>query len=370
MPKLLQPSMSGGELAPGLQARVDVARYAVSLSHCRNFRTKHTGGIVKRTGTRFCGEVYTDFGSPFDGDDDPQYRIIAFIVSNTVRYLLELGHKYMRVWQDCALVEADESDEPLFIVTPWDHRDLVDLRFTQSADVMYFTHQSYPPQELRRTSATNFEMTEYVHKNGPFRPLNSNPSARVSASAAVGDVELVCNVDMFTEDMVGALVYLEEPELRSIKPWEPAAKNIPDGEYRRSDGKVYKAVSHQTGGSAGTPYYITGNIRPSHDNGRAFDGSGDVRNDGVNDYAVGVEWEYLHSGFGIVKITEFVDEKTVNGEVQSRVPESCVTSGGGIPVNTWTFTGDDIEVEFDITGAVAESVGDYEVFFDGVGVPP
>lgn len=369
MSKLLQPTLSGGELAPGLHGRVDISRYLLSLKTCRNFETKQTGGVVKRPGLRFCGEVKNSFSEAFDGDDDPQYRIIPFIVSTDVAYIIEAGHEYFRFWYQCALVDLGENgDEDQYtITTPWNHLDLADLRYTQSADVMYFVHPDYPVMELRRSSPTAFTLETYQHYNGPFRPLNGNKALRVLASAATGSVTLTANGDLFTEDMVDALFYMEEQELRNVKPWEPAARDIPVGEYRRSDGKVYRCTDVPV--VSGPDYYITGSSRPTHDSGRAWDGSGDTRDDGVNDYTVGVEWEYVHSGFGVLRITGYVSGTEVTADVQTRLPDSCVGTAP-VPVDTYTFTGDGTTKQFSITGAVATSDEDYQVFIDNIGVPP
>ena len=370
MAKVLQPTLSGGELAPGLHGRVDIARYLLSLATCRNFETKQTGGAVKRPGFRFCGEVRTDFGEEFEGDEDPQYRIIPFIVSEDVAYILELGHEYFRVWYNCALVNLGENGDidEYTMSTPWGHLDLSKLRYTQSADVMYFTHPDYPTMELRRYSATSFSLDRYQHYNGPFRPINGNKSLRVLASAATGSVTITANGDLFTEDMVEALFYMEEQELRNVKPWEPAARDIAVGEYRRSDGKVYRCTDVPVPPGP-SDYYITGSSRPTHDSGRAWDGSGDTRDDGVNDYVVGVEWEYVHSTYGVLRITGYVSGTEVTADVLSRLPDSCVGTEP-VPVATYTFTGDGTTKVFSITGAVATSDEDYQVYINNIGVPP
>ena len=51
--KTNQPSFAGGELAPSLWGRVDLARYQTSLKRCRNFITRQYGGADNRPGTRF-----------------------------------------------------------------------------------------------------------------------------------------------------------------------------------------------------------------------------------------------------------------------------------------------------------------------------
>lgn len=353
MAKNLQPSFSGGEMSPGLHGRVDVARHAVSVATCRNFITKASGGVVKRTGYIFRGEVK---------DSSDVTRILPFQFNTTTKYLIEAGDLYFRFWVDGARLEV--ASVPVEVVTPYTSAELVNLRFTQSADVMYLVHPNYQPRMLRRLTATSFELALYENRNGPFRPLNANLGVWMASSSATGATTITCAESVFTSGMVGALVYLEEQELRSIKPWEPAQKAVVVGDLRRSDGKVYKCSAVSTGGT----YNVSGSVRPTHEYGRAWDGSGYTRSDGVANYTVGVEWEYVHSGFGIAKITAYTSGVSVSALVLERMPDSCV--GTASVSATYTRSGDATTKVFSITGAVSPSAQDYTVTIDGIGVQP
>ena len=340
-------------MSPGLHGRVDVARHAVSVATCRNFITKASGGVVKRTGYKYRGEVKTSANT---------CRILPFQFNTTTKYLIEAGNLYFRFWVSGARLEV--ATVPVEVVTPYTSAELVDLRYTQSADVMYLVHPNYQTRQLRRLTATTFELSLYESRNGPFRPLNANLAVRMFSSAAKGTVTVTCTESVFTANMVGALIYLEEQELRSIKPWEPAQKSIVVGDYRRSDGKVYRCTAVTTGGT----YSVSGSVRPTHEYGRAWDGSGYTRSDGVANYTVGVEWEYIHSGFGILKITAYASGVSVTAQVQETVPDSCV--GAAAASTTWTVSGDAVTKTFAIAGAVSTSVQDYTVTIGGIGVQP
>jgi hypothetical protein len=58
VPTITQPSFAGGELAPGLHGRVDLARYQTGLRLCENFVILRTGGAMNRPGFRWIGEVW------------------------------------------------------------------------------------------------------------------------------------------------------------------------------------------------------------------------------------------------------------------------------------------------------------------------
>lgn len=340
-------------MSPGLHGRVDVARHAVSVATCRNFVTKASGGAVKRPGYIYRGEVK---------DSADICRILPFQFNTTTKYLIEAGDLYFRFWVNGARLEI--VGVPVEVVTPYTSADLSLLRFTQSADVMYLVHPDYQTRQLRRLTATSFELSLYENRLGPFRPLNANLGVRMAMSVATGAGTLTCTESVFTADMVGALVLLEEQELRSIKPWEPAQKSIVVGDLRRSDGKVYKCSAVTSGGT----YVVSGSVRPTHEYGRAWDGSGYTRSDGVANYTVGVEWEYVHSGFGIAKITAYTSGVSVSALVLERMPDSVV--GTATALTTWTVSGDGTTKVFAIAGALSPSVQDYTVVVDSVGVQP
>lgn len=423
--KFLQPSLSRGELAPGLHGRVDIAAYQVALGKCRNFITRPTGGAVKRPGFIFRGDV----GSAS--------RIFPFVYSTEIKYLIEAGNLYFRFWVGgarltetpkaitaitqanpavvtsnahgysngdvveirdvkgmdrlnggvftianktantfqlagvnsstyAAYVSGGTVAKVVQVTTPYTTAQLQDVRLTQSADVLYLVHPAHAPRELRRTTATTFELRNFDFRLGPFGPLNGRDAITMAVSATTGNVTVTCNANVFAAGMVGGLLYVEEKELRSVKPWEPLERNVAIGVLRRSDGKVYRATAVAPAASGGTPYNITGNTRPLHEVGRAWDGPCDARNDGVNGYSVGVEWEFVHGGFGIVKLTGYTSPTTATGTVIKRIPESIVGTAPPPVAGPWTFSGDGATKTFTpLTGATSPTQADYAVTIDG-----
>ena len=353
MAKIIQPTFTGGEMSPSLYARVDIARYGTSVKKAKNFLVRPYGGLVNRPGFGYVGEVK---------NSAQRVRLIPFRYSSEIAYVIEMGHQYMRFIYKGAYV-VDGGNNPVEIATPWQEDELREVAFTQSADVLYLVHPSYPPIEVRRTSASTFEARYFAHKNGPFGPINANEAVKVAVSAETGPVTVTANADIFKAGHVGSLFYVEEKDLRGQRPWEANWRNPAIGTLCRSDGKVYRCSSVPLGGS----WYQTGGQRPIHDSGKAWDGPGDARTTGTETYYVGVEWEYLHAGYGIIKITGFVNAKTVTGEVMLRIPSSCV-GGLGTPGATWTHTGNGSTTTFSIPGANSNSSLDYEVTIDGAPV--
>lgn len=354
MTKLLQPSFNGGELSPSLYARVDLARYGTSVKTAYNFIGRQYGGLVNRSGFQFCDEA--KFFSAVR-----KSRVIPFEFNQETAYVVELGHFYARFYFDGALVE--DAGTPVEVVTPWSEDEIFAVRFTQSADTVYLAHPDHPTQVLTRTSATAFSMSAMSTKNGPFRRINSDEAIVVAASAITGTVTVTASADIFTSDMVGSYFYLESKNLGKVKPWTLGERGITVGTLRRSDGKTYKAVSVPSGG--GATWTETGSFRPIHENGRYWDGGGDVRTDGTNTWIVGIEWEYQDSSYGIVLITGFTSATQVTGTVTRQLPADVV-GGVGAAANTWPLAGDGVTTQFAIAGATDPSNLFYTVTIDGV----
>lgn len=345
---LIQPTFTGGELSPSLHGRVDIERYGNSLAKATNFIVRPTGGIVNRPGFQYLG------------DPAGQCRLIPFLYSTSVAYVVELSNLKARFWANGALVESGGS--PVEVVTPYTTADLYDVSFTQSADVLILVHPSYAPRKISRTSATAFSMALFTVKEGPFAPLNADEAVKVAASAETGAVDVTANANIFSADHVGTLLYIEQKSLGQVKPWAPGDRGVAVGNVRRSDGKTYKATAIAPGG---TSWHETGGVRPIHDEGKEWDGPGDTRTDGTYTWSVGVEWEYLDSGYGIVRIDTYNSAASVSGTVLRRLP-NAVIGGLGAPTSTWTPTGDGVTKAFTISGAASNSRYNYSVTIDGV----
>jgi hypothetical protein len=352
--KLIQPTLTGGELSPSLHGRVDIERYGTSVAKALNFLVRPSGGLVNRPGMVYRG-ASKDIGA---------VRLIPFIYSTTIAYVVEIGDEYMRFWANGAQITS--GGNPVEVASPWTDADLREIRFTQSADVMILCHPEYAPRKLSRVSATSFTLTTLEVKEGPFKPLNTDEAIRVTSSAAVGNVTLTASSAVFSADHVGSLFYMEQKALGQVKPWTQGERNITVGTIRRSDGKTYKATKLSTGG---TSWVESGPFRPVHEWGREWDGPTDQRTDGSYTWAVGVQWEYLDSGYGIVKITGYTNTTTVTGTVVRRVPENVV-GGLGAAASTWNLTGDGSTKAFTISGNSSLVRSDYDVTIGGTQVQP
>jgi len=307
-------TFDAGELSPLLAARTDLAKYPNGCAVLENFLPTVQGPLVRRGGTQYI--------------DTAQGRswLITFQVSERISYMLAFSHKRIDVYADRGGLVDDTA--PVVISTPYDAVDLTNadgtcaLHVAQSADVMYLFHRNYAPMKLMRTGAAAFTPGSVELSGGPFDNMNPNAGVTVSASASLGTVTLTASHDIFTPDHVGTLFYLESADRAAVKPWA-VYQEIAVGEMRRVENRVYVCTATGPTNSEGAP--VTGSQTPVHTEGRAWDGDGKpIPNDSRG--SIGAQWEFLHAGYGTVRITGYTNAQHVAGVVLERLPDEIVST--------------------------------------------
>ncbi len=212
-------TFTAGEISPRLEGRITIEKYREGLSDLTNMIVQPHGGVTRRPGTEFLGEVKNSAAKT---------RLIPFEFKTADTYVLEFGNQYMRVLRNglqvleasakavSAITKADPgvltsnghglsngdevylynsspmtelkarnylianvttntftltdlygaaidttnfttytsgvSVDKLFeLATPYATADIPNLRFAQSADVMYLVHPLYQVRTLVRT---------------------------------------------------------------------------------------------------------------------------------------------------------------------------------------------------------------------------
>ncbi len=160
----LQPSFTGGEISPSLQARIDSPAYNTWLHTARNFYVHPQGGASNRPGTVFVATAkYTNKAC----------RVIPFVINEEESYVIEMGDTYLRVFTPAGRVLDDES-EIYEITSPYTAEELAQVQYVQYNQTLFFTHPSHAPRRLVRTSAGRFTLEVLPIKGGPFKPGNAD----------------------------------------------------------------------------------------------------------------------------------------------------------------------------------------------------
>jgi hypothetical protein len=81
---------------------------------------------------------------------------------------------------------AGISNKVYEITTPYLTAQLFDIKFAQSADVMYITHPLHETTKLSRTGHTTWTLTNVDFTNGPFMDVNTTTTTLTPSNASVG----------------------------------------------------------------------------------------------------------------------------------------------------------------------------------------
>lgn len=367
---VVQASFAGGEIGPELWGRVDQDLYGIGARTELNCIQRQYGGWCNRPGLRYLSPARYP---------DKKFKLIPFQFNELQSYQLEFGDFYMRVVKDNGhVLEAAQSitaitqagppvvtkaahgysngDDVYLLVqgmtqvnarffrvanatantfeltdyhgtpisgnsysafvsgtmarvytvtTPWPVASLFELTAVQNKDVMTIVNDGYFPRDITRTAHDAWTVNLFNIQNGPFADINGGTTT-VYASAATGTgITVTASAALFNANMVGELFYIEQKPDDATLRWE-VGKTIPASNHVRRAGFNY--YTSLTSG-------VTGSYRPDWTEGSGLDGDQ-------------VRWQYLHSGFGIVKITAYSSPTSVTVDVVSRLPDNVVGAGG------------------------------------------
>jgi len=197
-------NFTAGELSPRLDGRNDLSKYSSGCKTLQNIIVYPHGSAARRSGTTFVREVK---------DSTKKARLIPFEFSTTQTYILEFGNQYIRFYKNNGIIVSGASAYE--IATPYLEADLFNLKFAQSADVMYICHPNYSTRKLSRTGHTSWTIEEVLFENGPFLDHNTStttltPSATTGSSITItaSSITGINNNTGFQTTDVGRLIHL------------------------------------------------------------------------------------------------------------------------------------------------------------------
>ena len=192
-------NFTAGELSPRLDGRTDLSKYLNGVKKMENLIVHPHGGASRRPGTKFVREVKNSAHN---------CRLIPFEFNVTQAYILEFGDEYFRIHKDGGTV-VDGSSDPIEVTTPYGEDELADLKFTQSADVMYLVHPLFAPRKITRTSHTAWSIAEVAFERGPMQDDNTS-AVTFLASARTGNVNVTASSSTFVSTDVGRLIKVHD----------------------------------------------------------------------------------------------------------------------------------------------------------------
>lgn len=160
------------------------------------------------------GPVMLRIGSTSGGDD-----YVSETTLNTGTHSLSIvpsGDFYIRFFSlkaysvfvsNCTIEAAGVVTVP----TPWAAGNLSNIRFDQSADVLFVACTGKQQRRIERRgtrpNARSWSVVSYLPEDGPFQVQNTGPIT-IAASAISGDITLTASLPLFKSSHAGALFSL------------------------------------------------------------------------------------------------------------------------------------------------------------------
>src|SRR5210317_1532521 len=100
-------TFTAGEISPRLEGRVTIEKYREGPSELTNMIVQPHGGVTRRPGTEYLGEVKNSSNAT---------RLIPFEFKTADTYALEFGDQYMRVFRN-GLQVLEDSEKVVSAIT-------------------------------------------------------------------------------------------------------------------------------------------------------------------------------------------------------------------------------------------------------------
>ena len=258
-------AFTAGEFSPRLHGRTDLAKYSSAAETIENFIVHPHGGVTRRPGTQFIEEIkdsdakgrlipfefsttqayVLEFGNTYlrvykdggvvteatksisaitqatppvvtanshgytNGDrvtlasisGMTQLNNRSFVVANKTTNTFELSGETIRGLS--SYTSGGTSAKHYELATPYTTAQLPDLKFAQSADVMYICHPSVSPRKLTRTDHNNWTLTEVSFINGPFLDDNVSTTTITPDARSGSGVTFTASGSTFASSDVG-----------------------------------------------------------------------------------------------------------------------------------------------------------------------
>jgi len=188
-------SFVSGEFGNKLTGRTDFDKYQSAAKTMENFLVHPQGAATRRVGTQFIAPVKTA---------SAKTRLIPFEFSTTQTYILEFGNNYIRFFKDKGQILSGGS--PYEISTPYLTAELFDIKFAQSADVMYIVHPNHETMKLSRTGHTSWSLNEVEFTDGPYLATNTTSTTMTPGATTGTGITLTASANAFVSTDVGRLI--------------------------------------------------------------------------------------------------------------------------------------------------------------------
>ena len=147
----IQSSFSEGRISPRLHGQIDIPSYKTSLKTLENFIVLPQGSVARRPGTYYVSEASTTTAY--------QSKLVPFYYGQGQSYVLEFYADNIKIFYNNGILGLQSNNATQFTIasTGYTATEIADIKYIQSADVIFLAHPNHPPKKIERTVPTSSE---------------------------------------------------------------------------------------------------------------------------------------------------------------------------------------------------------------------
>lgn len=202
-------TFAGGEAAPTLHARAELARFQISLAACENMVVLYEGALTRRPGTRMVMPLKTESETG---------ALVPFRYDGANAYMLVLNGGKARVVKNGGFVLSGLT--PYEFDIPWAAADLANLRHAPWGGAIYATCKGFQTRTITYAGDAAWTVALYDTFGGPSDLQNLDVAQTIIASAMTGTTTLTASAPRFSSPGdVGAVWRLDEADFSKTPIW-------------------------------------------------------------------------------------------------------------------------------------------------------
>lgn len=343
----LLTNFSKGELSPNIEGRPDLVAYFEGGRQIENFFIMRQGGLERRWGTRFIGEIgrisagavvdTADFASllPFEASVNDAFIVNMFRQTSG-------GTSFMYFYKNKARIDSTPGT-PVVLAIGYDATKFGEIHFTQSVDVMYMFHETVRQRKLSRFSDQVWSHDEIFYDPPPTFEQDIALSSYVPGgntitfSASTGSVNVTCTTSIWLAADVDRILVLRSQtaaransrlKITSITSGTVAVATVLDGPVTSGVGYPVAEVSFRL-----SPQVALDPDKKAPVNSTVTLVTGGLTN-AFRSQDVG---RYIKIYVGIVEITGFTSATTVTGRLVREMTGASAADPPAAPAGSWSL---------------------------------
>ena len=200
MSNQLISNFNAGELSPLMDARSTIEKYRNGCRTLENFTITPYGPVNRRPGTQYLGSAkYAN----------TRCRLIGLNLSDSNRYVAEIGVGYIRFWANGSLLTSGGSPVEAVGVDylgnltgttphPYQETDLRGISVVTVNNVAYLAHPSYAPMRLSHYSDTNWTIGEVPWTWPAMCSVNTTSTTITPTTSVAGTYTVSASLQSYT----------------------------------------------------------------------------------------------------------------------------------------------------------------------------